>query len=163
MRARISFHLRAFDDPAAPVGGQLEALTTFEQALVNGTTANTADLVHKSTQTIAGSGNSDIDLRALEDVFGDAMSTLTEVVALVLEADADNGATLSIKPSASNGWTALLADATDILKLAPGGKFVLLAPGDGLYTVGASNKSINVANSDGSSAGLTITLIGRSA
>ena len=157
----ILVNLRASESGTLPVSGGLTALTTWEGLLTDGTTANRADLAHKSLHTIAGVGNSDIDLRALLEVGGVAMTTLTEVVALVLE-NAGTGL-LSIKPSASNGWLGLLADATDVLKLQPGAKILLWAPGDGLYPVGALTKSINVANAAATSAVLTLTLIGRSA
>lgn len=149
--------------PDSPVSGQVSALTEFDLSLSAGTTANKADLAHKSSQTIAGSGNSDIDLRALEDVLGDVMTTLTDVVALVLESPAANGDALSIKPASSNGWTALLADASDIITLKPGARVILYAPADGAYPVSAMSKAINVANADASDATLTLTIIGRSA
>lgn len=157
------FSLRVSDSFATPLSGEGTVLTTFEALLTDGTTANKADRSHKSVNAVGASANVDIDFRALEDVFGDAMTTLTEVVALVLEAPAANPAVLTIKPSASNGWTAFLDDASDEINLQPGAIVILYASGDGLYPVGASDKSINVANADAAASSLTLTLIGRSA
>lgn len=162
-QTNINFVLRGSQSPSSPVSGELTALTTFEGLLSSGTSANQADLASKTTQSITGSGNSDIDLLALTDVFGDAMSSLTEVVGVVLESAAGNGDVLSVKPASSNGWTALLADASDIIKLQPGARLILWSPADGGYPVSGTNKAINVANADASDATLTITLIGRSA
>ena len=161
--AFTSFALRASMTPQSPVSGQVSAVTEFDLSLAEGTTANKADLAHKSIQSIAASGNSDIDFRALEDTLGDVMDSLAEVVALVFESPATNGDALSIKPASSNGWTALLADASDVITLKPGARVILYAPADGAYPVGATNKSINVANADSTAANLTLTLIGRSA
>ena len=163
LSARTLFQLTAFDSATSPVSGGLTAITTFESQLTDGTTANKADLVSKTVQTIPLSDNADIDLRALTDIYGDAMTGLAEIVALVLESASTNGGLLSIKPASSNGWLGLLADASDVLKLQPGARVILYAAGDGLYTVGASTKAINVANADTAAATLTITLIGRSA
>lgn len=159
MRTDVSFQLRASDPATAPVEGSLSAIVEFAALLGSGTTANKADLASKVTTAIPGTDNVDIDLRGALDVFGVAMSTLTEVVALIIESPA----ALTLKPAASNGWLGLLADATDVIKLAAGSKLVLFAPADGAYPVGASTKVINVANAGAAATSITITLIGRSA
>jgi hypothetical protein len=163
LSGRTTFSLRVADSFADPLSGEGTVLTTFEALLTDGTTANKANLSHKSINAIGAAANVDIDFRALEDVFGAAMASLTEVVALVLEAPAANPAVLTIKPSASNGWTAFLDDASDEINLQPGATLVLYAAGDGLYPVTASDKSINVANADAAVSSLTLTLIGRNA
>lgn len=162
-RAHLNLQLTASMSGTSPVGGQLSATTAYLQLFTDGTADNQIKLVHKSEQTITGSGNSDIDLTSLEDVLGDAMSGLDDVAVVIFESDPDNGDALSIKPSASNGWTALLADASDILTLQPGARVALFSPVDGSYAVSGTNKSINVANADASAATLTITLLGRTA
>lgn len=162
-RATIDFALRAQETPVSPIVGALGAIVEFSSLLPDGTTAGKIDLVSKTTLTIGGTANADTDMRALLDVLGVAMGTLTEIVAIVFEAAPANAGLVSIKPAASNGWLGLLADATDVLKLQPGATVILYCPGDGRYTVGASTDTINLANAGATAATVTLTILGRSA
>ncbi len=134
-----------------------------KQALTSGTTANKADLKHSSIRSIAGSGNEDVDMRALEDGQGNVLTTLTEVVVFAIKAAAANGGALRVKPSASSGWAALLSGSSNYLIVQPGATLILVCPADGKYAVGSSTKSINVENTDASAASYELLIVGRSA
>lgn len=156
--------LEAVQSANAGYNGGTTSKLEVRETLQSGTSANQADLKHSSTVSVGASSSSDIDLRALADGQGNTLSGLTEVVAIAFKAAASNGGTLRIKPSASNGWAALLSGSSNYLLLKPGATIVLECPADGQYAVGASTKSINIENTDSAAAGTCeLVVIGRSA
>ncbi len=164
LTTKLRVHLQALQPANTGYAGGTRAELDVDWLLSSGTSAGQADLKHQSIRSIAASANEDVDLRALTDGQGNTLTDLTEVVFLGIVADANNGDALHVKPSAANGWLGLHADVSDVVKLRPGAFLLLGCTGDGQYAVGASTKSINVANQDGSSAGsYTLIVIGRSA
>lgn len=164
LTTKLRIALEAIQTANTGYGGGTKAELDVDWLLSSGTSANQADQKHQSIRSINASSNEDVDLRALTDGQGNTLSGLAEVVFLAIVADANNGGALHVKPSASNGWLGLLADATDVVKVQPGAFVLLGCTADGKYTVGASTKSINVANQDsGAAASYTLIVIGRSA
>jgi hypothetical protein len=164
LTTKLRLHLEAVQTANTGYEGGTRAELDVDLLLSSGTTAGKADLKHSSIRSVSASSNEDIDLRALTDGQGNTLTGLTEVVVLAIVADAGNGGALHVKPSASNGWLGVLADASDVLKVQPGAFVVLGCSADGAYPVGASTKSINVANQDsGAAASYQLIVIGRSA
>lgn len=166
--AQIKLFLEAIQAPASPLEGGNRSEVNVDSRLGDGTSANQFDLVHQSTRTLGAGANEDLDLRALLDAQGTAMTTLTEIVALVIETASGNGDDIDVGPSAATGWfgaNALFTLVGDNLHLKAGGTYPLVYnPTDGAYLVSGTEKSINVLNLDGA-AGITytLTILGRSA
>lgn len=131
--------------------------------LVTGTTAGKADLVFADTRTITASSSENLDLAGgLTDAFGAAI-TFVEIVAILVKPAAANVNNVLVGGAASNGFATPFGDATDVVKVAPGGLLMLVS--DTGYAVTASTGDIlKIANGgSGSSVTYDIVLIGRSA
>src|SRR3990167_8539401 len=139
-QATIKVSLHAHQAAASPYSGGVPADVSWERVFGAGTTDYKYDELHQSSQSVAAASNDDVDLTAA------------------------TGGTLTFKASAANGWTNLFGTSAD-LKLKAGAKHIIASETDGNgWTVGATNKSYNVANSDGAAAGLyTLTILKRSA
>lgn len=148
--------------PASEYEGGVSARFNLDKVLQDGTAADKADRVWKDVRSLAGSANEDIDLRSVTDAFGASIS-FVEIVAIIIEAASANAGNIEVKPSASNGFTGFLKDASDILVLKPGTSLMLFNSADGQYSTTTSNKSLNFNNTAGSTAAYTVTVIGRSA
>lgn len=160
VRAKLTASITA--DAAGDFGGTRVDIPGFDFFWPSGTGANQIDVPFYDVRTLAGSANEDIDLQALTGADG-ASKSCAEVRMLMVYNPSTNGDAIHVKPSASNGWTALLADATDVAKIQPGTWFLFGCGADGKYPVSASDKSINVANQDGSAATYHILVAGPSA
>lgn len=161
MISQIDLNLRA-TQPATEYAGGVSSLTSVSRTLTSGTGSGSADLHYYDTRTLAATTSEDLDLRALTDAYGAALS-LVEVVAIAVSAPTTNAGVIEVKPSASNGWTGLLKDVSDVLQVRPGATVIVFCPSDGQYVTTSSNKSINVNNTGGTSGSYTLHLIGRSA
>lgn len=157
-------NLQAVQSPPSGYDGGIAFNFDLRQTLNSGTSANQADLKGYATGSVSASSNADVDLRAVTDGQGNALSGLTEIVAIIISAASTNGNALRVKPSGSNGWAGFVGGTTDYIIIQPGASVCLFCPADGKYSVGASTKSINIANTDSGAAGTyTIHLVGRSA
>lgn len=128
-------------------------------SLANGTGANQANSLWIDTRTLAASANEELDLAGvLTDAFGGVL-TLTKVKALLIEADDANVNDVLVGGAASNAWAAMFGDATDVLKVKPGGFFMLVAPdANGLAVTAGTGDKLKLANSGGGT-GVTYTIV----
>lgn len=145
----------------------VRAPLTYDVAtrLASGTGAGQADLMFSDTRTIAASGTDPLDLAGvLTDALG-AVLTFARVKAIVVYAAAANTNDVVIGGAASNGFINWVADATDKIKVRPGGLFVLTAPGAAAYAVtAATGDQLLIANSSsGTAVTYDIVIIGASA
>ena len=102
-------------------------------------------LAASNSYSIAGSGTQDVDLTALTDVGGNALSGLTDVLYFAVYV---TGGSAVVDQSAANGWSGLLSGGTDGINVADGAIFEIKAPKGG-YAVSGSSKSITItAGSD---------------
>lgn len=145
---------------AAPTGytGGDVASVTIDTAITSGTGANQADLLYSGTTSVTGSGNVDVDIRALTSPAGAALSSMVEIVEYVIEWPSSATGALTVTPSASNGLTSLGLGHS----LMPGAKVIFHSPAAASFAVDATHKSLNLANG-GATASATITILGRSA
>ena len=131
--------------------------------LVTGTTAGKADLVFADTRTLTASSSENLDLAGgLTDAFGAAI-TFAEIVAILVKPAAASANNVLVGGAASNGFATPFGDATDVVKVTPGGLFMLVS--DTGYAVTASTADIlKVANGgSGTSVTYDIVIVGRSA
>lgn len=161
---RVSAKITGSVSVAADLGNPKQSLNVNAILdLVTGTGAGEADLVFADTRTLTASSTENLDLAGgLTDSFGAAI-TFAEIVAIVVKPAAANANNVLVGGAASNGFTTPFGDATDVVKVAPGGVFVLT--NDAGYAVTASTGDILKIANGGSGSAVTydIILIGRSA
>lgn len=133
--------------------------------LASGTAANQADLIFSDTRTIAASGTDALDLAgSLVDALGTTL-TFARVKGLIVYAASGNTNDVVIGGAASNTWVNWVGDATDKVKVKPGGILALFAPGATGYPVtAATGDQLLIANSSsGTSVTYDVVIIGASA
>lgn len=133
--------------------------------LATGTGADQADLAFADTRTLSASASETLDLAGgLTNAFGGAL-TFAEVVAVLIVAAAGNTNDVVVGGAASNAVTSLFGDATDTVKIKPGGMFLLAAPGAAAYAVTAATADLlQVANGgSGTSVSYDVYIVGRTA
>lgn len=133
--------------------------------LATGTGANQADQLWSDTRTIAASGTDPLDLAgSLVDALGTTL-TFARVKGLIVYAAAGNVNDVVIGGAASNTFVGPFVDATDKVKVRPGGLLVLMAPAATAYPVTASTgDQLLIANSGGTtSVTYDVVIIGASA
>lgn len=131
-------------------------------AFTNGTGANQANAIFTDTRTLAASASEDLDLAgALVDAFG-ATLTFDKVKALIIKADAANTNDVLVGGAASAQAAAFFGDASDVVKVKPGGTLALIAPDATGYDITATSADLlKIANSSsGSGVGYTIIIVG---
>lgn len=139
----------------------------YAKALIlgSGTAAGQADQLWSDTRTIAASGTDPLDLAgSLIDALGTTL-TFARVKGLIVVAAAANVNDVVIGGAASNTFTGPFVDATDKLKVRPGGVLALFAPAATGYPVTASTgDQLLIANSGGTtSVTYDVVIIGASA
>lgn len=165
--AQVKLLIDAIQAPASPGSGGNRNQVNVDSRLGDGLASNQFDLVHQSVRQLAAGANEDIDFRLLLDAQRNVMSTLTDMVLLIIETDPGNNDDIDVGPSASDGWFGVDSIFTlvgDNQHLKPGGTHVLVYnPIKSAYVVGASTKAINVLNLDGGQvADYTLTILARS-
>lgn len=135
-------------------------------SLSSGTGAGKADCVFSDRRTLAASATEDLDLAgALTDALGGTVS-LARVKGIIVSASADNTNNVVVGAASSNPWATLLS-ATGTLTLRPGASVGLMAgvaDATGYAVTGGTGDLLKVANSGGSTAvTYDIVIIGASA
>jgi hypothetical protein len=119
---------------------------TFE----NGSGDNQASAAWTDERTIAASGSENLDMAGvLSDAFG-ATFSITRIKGLLVAASANNTNDVLVGGHASAAVSSFFGDATDVLRVKPGGIIALIAPKAAGYPVVATTADlIKVANSAG--------------
>lgn len=158
-----SLHLRLFSVLSS--AGDLQTARsefTYDRTIdiADGTGADQANQVWTDTRTLASNANETLDLNAsLTNALG-ASVTFTKVKLILIRNKACT-TTLSVGATAANQFVAPFGDATDLVKVAPGGIFLLTAPdATGLAVAAGSTDNLKIANSTGASCDYDIVLIG---
>ena len=142
----------------APYSGNGVAEFSYSAEWTSGTGDNQADIVAKVVQTVAATGNVDLDLRAMTDANGDATNG-AELAALIVEIPVTASGTVTVKKSSAT----ILSGATNGIPLNAGGRMLLIYPEDGGPALSGSAKAINLANAGASNVDVTVTAYFRSA
>ena len=130
--------------------------------LSNGTAANQAKQVFTDRRTLAASGTENIDLSGvLVNAFG-AVINFAKIKAIVIVAAAANTNNVHVGGHASAAFVNWVTDATAIIKVKPGGIFLLTAPdANGFAVTATTGDLLTIANSgSGTSVTYDIVLIG---
>lgn len=81
----------------------------------SGTAADAVDLMYVNTLSFAASTAQTLDLKVLTDLYGAAVAfARVRAISLKFRSTTD-GATLTLAPGASNGWTALLGTGSTLI------------------------------------------------
>jgi hypothetical protein len=118
----------------------------------NGSGDNQANAAWTDERTIAASGSENLDMvGVLADAFGATIS-ISKIKALLVAASANNTNDVLIGGHATAALASFFGDATDVLRVKPGGAIALIAPKSAGYPVTATTADlIKVANSAGGS------------
>ena len=130
--------------------------------LGDGNGANQANQVFHDQRTLAASATEELDLAGvLANPLGQTI-TFTKIKALLIRAAATNVNDVLIGGAASNAFASPFGDATDVVKVRPGGTLLLVAPDSNGYAVTAgTGDKLKVANSAaGSGVTYDVVLIG---
>ncbi|MGC5009747.1 hypothetical protein ACLQ2R_03175 [Streptosporangium sp. DT93] len=146
-----------------------EVPLSLRQALVlaDGAGAGMADRIFHDRRTIAASGSDSLDLAGgLSDPLGVSLS-FARLKVLLVRAAAANVNQVLVGGAASNAFAAPFGDATDKIKIPPGGTLLLAAgQADATgYAVTASTADLLLIGNGGAGSSVTydIVLIGASA
>ena len=141
--------------------GQVTHEASFNPNYVftDGTGANQAKIAFADERTLAASANETLDLAGgLTDAFGNAI-TFTKIKAIMVQASAANTNDVLIGGAAATGFSSWVGDATDVVKVKPGGLFLIVAPDTNGYGVTAGTADLlKIANSAGST-GVTYKIV----
>lgn len=130
--------------------------------MTDGTGADQAKEVFTDTRTLTASASENLDLAGvLTDVFGNAL-TFTKIKALIVKADAANTNDVLVGGHATAAIATLFGDATDKVRVKPGGMVAFVAPDANGYAVTATTADmLTVTNSaGGTSVTYTVIIIG---
>lgn len=128
----------------------------------NGTDVNQANELWTDNRTLTASSAENIDLAGvLVSPLGTSLA-FTTIKAIIIYANAANTNQVLVGGAGSNTFINWVADATDIIKLHPGGFICLTAPDATGYAVTASTGDLlKIANgSSGTSVNYDIIIIG---
>ena len=138
---------------------QLFATALLEATIASGTGANQMDLIWEDTRALAASTGEDLDLAGgLTDAFGTTL-TFVKVKLIWISAASANGSTISVGGASATQFVNWVANASDIVKVRPGGCMLLYAPDATGYGVTAATGDLfKILNDDGA-AGATYSII----
>ena len=158
--------LSAVVPASSPLVGGPRVQVSINNPPGSGTTNGLWDLATSLTYTIAASATESVDLKAIPSVFGADIAFVEVGAIAVLHEPASASSSVDLSPNASNGWTAIFRDASDLTRLLAGQAWAVLDyNGDGAgFAVGASSKVLDIVNNDGANAAtVTLAVFGRSA
>ena len=131
----------------------------------SGTGANLADLEFHDRRTLAGASNEALDLAG---VFSDSFGVVIAFARIKLIAIYNRGTVgdeiLSLGGAAANQFINWVGDASDVIKIRPGGLLILAAPDATAYAVTAgTGDQLKIANAGAGAVNFDIYLLGASA
>lgn len=160
--AAIDAQLVGATDHGAPASHVTES---YSCDLASGAAAGKADLEFSDQRTVAASSNDDLDLAGggLTDDLGAAVN-FAKVKAIMIKAAAANVNDVVVGAAGTNPFLGPLADATDKIKIAPGGVLLIAAPVGGWAVGAGASDVLRIANGGaGTSVTYDLTLLGTSA
>jgi hypothetical protein len=132
---------------------------TKQLDLADGSGANQVNKMFHDQRTLAASGTEDLDLAGvLTDPLGTTL-TFAKIRALLIFAAAANTNLVNVGGAASLGFTTWVGDATDVVKVRPGGLFLLTAPDATAYAVTASTGDLLTITNSSSGTGVTYDIV----
>lgn len=161
--ANIVVNINATQTSPLDLGtGTFPSISNNTFSFTDGTGAAQIQTVFSDERSLNASSNEELDLAGvLADAFGNTI-TFAAIKGIIVKAAATNGDTISVGGSAANGFDSWVGATGDLVKVNPGGIFVLLDPGATGYAVTASTGDLlKITNDNSGAAGVyQITLIG---
>lgn len=110
---------------------------------------------------LSAGGSTTLDLQSLgDDALGTAISLTSVNVFYIENLGEEDDHILEVGGAASNAWVAIFDDVSDISKVQPTGKKLLVAPDTHGYVVSGTSKNLKVLNPGATAAKFRITIIG---
>lgn len=135
------------------------AANTSSFVFTDGTGANQAASLFADTRTLAASGTENLDLAgSLVDAFGGTIA-FTKIKALIIRAAAGNTNDVIVGGHATAACASFFADATDKVRVKPGGMVALVAPNAAGYAVTATTADLLTIANSGAGTGVTYDVI----
>ena len=132
------------------------------QAITFGTGAGKANELYATLLTIAGGGNTSLDLQALAATLGRTASLDVFKGIQIINTSTVADCILSVGASGGNEFSAWVGATGDILKIPAGWSFLLAGADASGLTVDATHKVLKIANAGAGSATLKIVIYGES-
>ena len=148
---RLTIIARGENTPAGLYSNNVRALVEHDAAY-----SDTGAKTYYAAVSIAGSSTESLDLTTATDAFGAALGA-SKVYTVLLETPTTNGGNVGVSPSAANGWTGWLADASDKLKIGAGSR-ALFDSAAGV-AVSSSSRSLDFVNATGSAQVINVLII----
>lgn len=127
----------------------------------DGTGAQQANNVWRSGRTLASGANENIDLAGVLTGMIGGTATFSAIKAIRIRASSANTTNLLVGGAASNAFAGCFGDATDTVKVKPGGEFLWIDPSAaGEAVVAGTGDLLKIANGSGASAAYTIEILG---
>jgi hypothetical protein len=115
--------------------------------LANGTGSGYANFAWQDQVTIAASGNTTFDLRALADEFGTTqLMARVKVLAIRLTSSSDTAATISVFGAGSDPWAAPVGNVNDLVTVRYQGWMVLACLDATGYVTSGTSKVVKILN-----------------
>ena len=163
LTAKVAASISAEFDSALDIGSVSYPVNFgANYLLTDGTGANQANQLFTDIRTLTASSTEDLDLSGvLLNAYGTAC-VFTKIKAIIVTAAAANTNDVLVGGAAATQVTSFFGDVTDVVKVKPGGMFMLVAPDATGYAITAGTADLlKVANSaGGTSVTYTIVLIG---
>lgn len=161
--ASVQIEFRANLNNSVDVGSVLYPISfNPSNFFTDGTGANQAKEIFTDTRTLTASATENLDLAGvLADVFGNVL-TFTKIKAMIITAAAANTNDVVVGGHATAAFASWVNDATDKIKVKPGGMFMITAPdANGLAVTATTADMLTVTNGGaGTSVTYTIVLLG---
>lgn len=145
--------------------GVFDALSDDELFKIyeNGTAAGKVDLVFADTRQLAASGTESLDFAGALLTPGGRPFLPLHVNAISIYAHVSNVNDVLVGGAASNGLFTMFGDATDVVKVKPGGLFLWADPGAGAVVVATTADLLKITNGGaGTVVDYDIKVLGRS-
>lgn len=125
----------------------------------HGTGANQVGSVFTDTRTLAASGSEDLDLSGvLTDAFGAAIA-FTRIKGLIVKAAPGNTNDVIVGGNGSAPCASFFGDATDTLRVKPGGMVALMAPNATGYAVTPGTADLLTLANSGAGTSVTFDIL----
>lgn len=137
----------------------------LDDALASGTGLDQADLVFHDKRTLSATSSESLDLAGgLTDAFGQSLAFARIKAITIRNLATTAGYHLEVGGAASNAFVNWVGDASDVLRIGPGGVMQLWNPSAAGYAVTAGTGDLlKINNPNGASLEYEIILIGASA
>lgn len=160
LRSKILLDVSALLSAAVDLGGTSSPLK-YRKAytFTDGSGANQASKIFQDQRTLGASATEDLDLAGslTNPLLG--ATVFSKIRGMLIAPAAANTNTVNVGGAASNGWITWVGDATDVVKVRPGGLILLLAPDVTAYAVTAATGDLLTVTNGGGTTPVTYDII----